>query len=765
MDQNEIEARIRKIYNTAEQEVSDKWFNFMIKNAEANKKLQEKIDKETDPVKKKELEQALQDKIAGQTIRNEQFKALSTEISDRLTNAQKDAAEWVNDQASQLYSLTYNETGTGVMSDVKGYSFQLVDRHTIENIIKNDDAYLLPHATVNDEAAAKYYNKLINSQVTQAIIQGESVDQLAQRIQNVTNSSKKVAVRTARTTFTSAENKGRIDAQKRAEDDGIIVKKKWNCAIWSHNRRDWHADLEGVEKDLDEPFENSEGSLMYPGDPDGSPANVYNCRCTLETVVKGFKNLVTGEMYDLSGNVMYAQVNQNDLPAYENIIFSEDYVGSGTYTAGAVKYAAEYQMDVKQSEVGHLVIGDDFDSFVLSDADKNAYLAQGYKVLEVADKNGVVHYIPLENVANKTKNGKLDTLPATLDKWQKKADSVDNKTYTGIWKDPVEVHDYNAKAASIQAKRDYFNAQLAVETDPYKIAKFQQYLKDLDEFEKLGKEWSAYDAHAKKIQADIDKYTAMFTRPAPAGSMFGPDAYSQARKDAAMWAKSPREADKQLFGPLSDVWVNEATYAEKRALYEYSRSYRKFNQPPRGYDYDTGVFVGVGNADLDTSWHNGNNFNALTDLIDKSSYGFDMWTQRGIGYNGADRLFGIDMATLTNGSEQELQSKLVGKTITEYAFMSTGDAKGKGFTQHPIIMNVYSPAGTKMIYLEPVSYYGSNYGPSWDGKTRPRVFGDEAEVLLQQGTQMRITKLERSGGKIYVDCEVVNQLPPQRWVK
>lgn len=120
MDQNEIEARIRKIYNTAEQEVSDKWFNFMIKNAEANKKMQDKIDKETDPVKKKELEQQLQDKIAGQTIRNEQFKALSTEISDRLTNAQKDAAEWVNDQTSQLYSLTYNETGTGVMSDVKG---------------------------------------------------------------------------------------------------------------------------------------------------------------------------------------------------------------------------------------------------------------------------------------------------------------------------------------------------------------------------------------------------------------------------------------------------------------------------------------------------------------------------------------------------------------------------------------------------------------------------------------------------------------------
>ena len=41
----------------------------------------------------------------------------------------------------------------------------------------------------------------------------------------------------------------------------------------------------------DKPFSNDIGLIMFPGDPGAHPANVYNCRCTMAAVVKGFKKV------------------------------------------------------------------------------------------------------------------------------------------------------------------------------------------------------------------------------------------------------------------------------------------------------------------------------------------------------------------------------------------------------------------------------------------------------------------------------------------
>ena len=37
---------------------------------------------------------------------------------------------------------------------------------------------------------------------------------------------------------------------------------------------------------LNEPFEIDGENLMYPGDPNGSPGNVINCRCSKVPVVE-----------------------------------------------------------------------------------------------------------------------------------------------------------------------------------------------------------------------------------------------------------------------------------------------------------------------------------------------------------------------------------------------------------------------------------------------------------------------------------------------
>ena len=45
--------------------------------------------------------------------------------------------------------------------------------------------------------------------------------------------------------------------------------------------RPGHEELDGEVIDVDEPFENEYGPIMYPGDPSADDENVWNCRCAL----------------------------------------------------------------------------------------------------------------------------------------------------------------------------------------------------------------------------------------------------------------------------------------------------------------------------------------------------------------------------------------------------------------------------------------------------------------------------------------------------
>ena len=52
--------------------------------------------------------------------------------------------------------------------------------------------------------------------------------------------------------------------------------------------------LDGQLADVDKPFESELGDIMFPGDPEAHPANVYNCRCTVAAKVLGFEKTGKG---------------------------------------------------------------------------------------------------------------------------------------------------------------------------------------------------------------------------------------------------------------------------------------------------------------------------------------------------------------------------------------------------------------------------------------------------------------------------------------
>ena len=221
--------------------------------------------------------------MRGQVFQGEQWKARKREIQNVLYNADKAAANIVNDGKIGVFTKNANYIGYQLEHGANiNTGFTLYDQSTVARLIKSDPK-ILPKAApgVQKDKAYTYYNKLVNLSVTQGIIQGETISEIARRIAQTTGErSYNSAVRSARTAFTGAQNAGRMEGLHQAQELGIKVQKQWMATLDSRTR-DAHADLDGQIQEVDDPFESELGEIMYPGDPDADPANVYNCRCTL----------------------------------------------------------------------------------------------------------------------------------------------------------------------------------------------------------------------------------------------------------------------------------------------------------------------------------------------------------------------------------------------------------------------------------------------------------------------------------------------------
>lgn len=272
-----METHLRAIYKRADKEVREAWDKYMQTAEEELKPLQkayEDAKKSGDKEKIRKTGRILAAKKREMTITNAHYKAVVERTAQELTHVNEIATAYVNGELPDVYALNYNFVATG-MQEVSGISFDLYDAHTVRNLAMSDET-LLPYKVVDVAKDVRWNTKLINGEVLQGILQGESMSDIAARLTHVENMAANAAIRNARTMVTSAENKGRIDMMNDAEKQGVIALKRW---ISTHDARtrDWHAELDGKMQEKDKPFENSVGKIMYPGDPSADPANVYNC--------------------------------------------------------------------------------------------------------------------------------------------------------------------------------------------------------------------------------------------------------------------------------------------------------------------------------------------------------------------------------------------------------------------------------------------------------------------------------------------------------
>lgn len=260
--------------------------------------------------------EAYQKALRNYTLDNKRYKDMVDGTTLQLAHVNETALAFSKDQMPEMYAINYNQmaevyekvdTDLGGGMKMAGIRFDLVDENTVRRLIMDGDIQLPnQNKRLSIPKDQRWNTKQINSMVLQGIIQGESIKDISKRIFGEIDSkankeglsdkelgellkrNKQAAIRNARTLVTGAENRGRLDSYKKAEKDGVVMKKVW-MATPDGRTRDWHIDLDGQEIGVDEAFVDGKGNeLMYPGDPGGAPETVYNCRCTMTSHVVGF---------------------------------------------------------------------------------------------------------------------------------------------------------------------------------------------------------------------------------------------------------------------------------------------------------------------------------------------------------------------------------------------------------------------------------------------------------------------------------------------
>lgn len=286
----DIEKQLKSVYNSAYKDMLQKQKDFNAAYAKKEAKYQAQLA----------AGQITQDQFdawkKGQVFQGEQWQAKKKQILDTLYSSNKIATKIVNGQAVNVFAFNANyqsfslEHGAGV-----NFGFGLYDSASVVNLIKNDPK-LLPEWKINQPKDYKWNQKKLNRQINLGIVEGESLDKIANRLCDALSTQNFNHMRTfARTAMTGAQNAGRDLSLQAAQDKGIKVKKEWMCTLDGRTRTN-HRLLDGQRRPLDKPFEAGGMKIRYPGDPAAHPSMVYNCRCTMVGDVEDYP--ATYDRYD-----------------------------------------------------------------------------------------------------------------------------------------------------------------------------------------------------------------------------------------------------------------------------------------------------------------------------------------------------------------------------------------------------------------------------------------------------------------------------------
>ena len=309
-----------------------------------------------------------------------------------------------------------------------------------------------------------------------------------------------------------------------------------------------------------------------------------------------------------------------------------------------------------------------------------------------------------------------------------------------------------------------------------KILKDAKVLIDANDFKAAMKKIE--EGNLKRMALETKKLSSTVKKLGESSRViFDSDVFTKAKKDAAKWFSKKeygtaleafKACDDYMSQYAEEMWKT-LSKEEKMILWLYTDGSKYISEEMLG------TYCLQIKSAIDGSLRNGlADANVITSIIEKApALKDDMWMQSGKSIGAFNAIFDtrIDSARWVN--ETELKS-LIGKEGRSDIFMSCHGARSGAFTKNTntgsandVILSIYMPQGTKGIYCEPFASFGDERNPGkrgirafdWDGKKRQDLPSDQVEWLLQRGSKFRITKAYKANGKIYIDVDLIEQLP------
>lgn len=255
----------------------------------------------------------------GQMAAGKRWEKMKDTLADDLMHTNDIASQIISGHMPEIFSINGNFSIYRAEHDALiDTGLTLYNRDAVNRIVRDKpDLFLPPGKTLSEkikEGTVKRWEKQqIQSKMLQSIMQGKSIPNMARDIaERTTGSEFKAAVRNARTMSTNAQNAGRYDAYDRLTKKGVELTLEWAATLDNRTRHS-HRMMHGQRRNVGEPFEVDGVKIMYPaqtgtfkGVSDVPQEQIWNCRCTILSYVKGYEHDTIKES-DKMGNMTFEE--------------------------------------------------------------------------------------------------------------------------------------------------------------------------------------------------------------------------------------------------------------------------------------------------------------------------------------------------------------------------------------------------------------------------------------------------------------------------
>lgn len=166
-----------------------------------------------------------------------------------------------------------------ILGTQKAMSAMEIKRDTVQPTVIMDSVMHNWIRIIGTEKITQITNttqKDIRRIINQGVAQGLSEREIGRAIRDIAPTKSASRAQTIARTETHAASQAAAQASAEAVDLQMV--RVWVSAQGERTRED-HAQADGQVRGMHEPFQVGGESLMFPGDPGGSPEQVVNCRC------------------------------------------------------------------------------------------------------------------------------------------------------------------------------------------------------------------------------------------------------------------------------------------------------------------------------------------------------------------------------------------------------------------------------------------------------------------------------------------------------